>query len=167
MFEFLLLLFGFTATGPDDIAGDPMVCDDGSAPWRAGLPNWDCELYECTPLDSLCWPDRTAGCYSASGGENGRCMIRTSTCDSRLSCFNLWVHCGGTYECHENDSLIGCTNGSCSTALLPRPIAPTHLSDLGPMAEDPDGPVVDDLAPKPDLADQDRAIRFAQGERVR
>jgi hypothetical protein len=140
VFEFLLILFGFTATGPDDIVWDPIACDDGSAPWHAGLPNWDCELYECTPLDSLCWPERLDGCYTASGAESGACTIETSLCDSRLSCFNLWVHCGGTYECHEDDSWIGCTSGSCRSAASPRPKPPAHVSDVGPAAVDPPEP---------------------------
>lgn len=101
----------------------PGRCDDGtSSRGPDGSPNWDCEIRGCSPHAPICWSDRYDPCFGESGEDLGVCSEGpTEKCESYLSCFDLWVYCNGVYQCHEDDSLIGCTNGSCTPVTLPAP----------------------------------------------
>lgn len=94
----------------------PRRCDDGSSFRHAdGSPNWDCELHGCSPHASICWSERLDFCYDESGDDAGVCAWgEVQTCNSRWTCFDLWTGCNGKYECHEEDSWIGCTDGTCT-----------------------------------------------------
>lgn len=104
----------------------PVRCDDGSSPRDLdGSPNWDCELRGCSPLAPVCWSDRLDFCFDDLGDDMGVCAwAEPQHCDSRLTCFDLWTSCDGKYECHEDDSWIGCTNGTCT----PKPSLITQSS---------------------------------------
>jgi len=106
---------GHSIVGPSRRRGPPR-CDDGS-PLRHpdGSPNWDCELRGCSPHEAVCWSDRLDYCYDESGDDAKICAWgKLQTCNSRWTCFDLWTGCDGKYECNEEDSWIGCTDGTCT-----------------------------------------------------
>lgn len=142
MIELALLLLEVCASPPDLSPRTAPLCDDGTRAWgRDRTPNWGCERWGCGPLESLCWSDRLDHCYDVAGNELGVCEYAVETCNSRFSCFDLWLYCPGEYQCHDEDSWIGCTNGTCTTDI--RPLPPTGVDFAAglsaPMAEPPAG----------------------------
>lgn len=121
LYQLALLLLEALAHGPTP--GPAMApvetlvwCDDGSAPWHAdGQPNWACTLQGCTPQAAVCWEERLDHCYDDEGRDLGECAYEFQKCDSRYSCFNLWLYCDGVYHCNTNE-VIGCSSGSCTAA---------------------------------------------------
>jgi hypothetical protein len=117
--KMVLFLIGIVSRAVSPLAADlddgeaAVLCDDGSFPWGSDLqPNWACTIRGCSPSDRICWPEKTDACYDEDGDTFGVCTIETKTCDSRLSCFDMWLHCVGTYECN-SDEIVGCTEGTC------------------------------------------------------
>lgn len=92
------------------------LCDDDTTVWDAdGWPNWACAIEGCTPHEPICWDHRLDHCFDEDGNDRGTCAYGETECHNRLECFNLWVHCEGSYECHSSTS-VGCTDGTCITA---------------------------------------------------
>lgn len=103
------------ASAPDSVVGD-VLCDDNASAWdQYGMPNWACTIEGCSPHESSCWDYRLDHCYDDDGVDLGECAFQKSTCGNRLDCFNLWVYCEGSYECH-SDTILGCTNGTCTSS---------------------------------------------------
>lgn len=91
-------------------------CDDGSAPWdAAGQPNWACVRHGCTPHEAVCWEDRLDYCYDDAGRDRGICAYEHQKCDSKYTCFNLWLYCDGVYHCNTNE-VVGCSSGTCTAS---------------------------------------------------
>lgn len=118
MTSLVFLLWGVLSSSPavDSTADDRDLCDDDATAWDAeGWPNWACTIEGCTPHEQICWDHRLDDCYDEDGNDRGTCAYHETHCHTRLECFNLWVHCEGSYECH-SDTAIGCTDGTCTTA---------------------------------------------------
>jgi hypothetical protein len=114
----------------DDPTPPVRRCDDGAPAWSdRGSPNWDCELHGCTPHEAICWSERLDHCYDVSGNDLGLCLFAVETCNSRFTCFDLWLYCPGQYECTDEDSWIGCTEGKCTTADSPAPGTSVGVGD--------------------------------------
>lgn len=95
-------------------------CGDGSAPWQDdGSPNWRCIRDDCNASANLCWEDALDHCFDSEGIDLGVCTYSVSTCDSKVSCFDLWWNCKGEYECLDTESTLGCEDGTCTTGTIP------------------------------------------------
>lgn len=117
---FTLVLFALDALlfhpSSEALEDEVMVCDDGSPAWRSdGEPNWSCVRKGCTPHASSCWADQLDHCYRDDGTDLGICVRKQKTCNNQWACFELWLYCDGTYECHESGN-VGCKRGTCTTA---------------------------------------------------
>jgi hypothetical protein len=98
---------------------DEAICDDGSPAFhRNDRPNWSCMRRGCSPSAAVCWTDRLDECRDDAGDIHDSCRIAVETCNSRLSCFDLWLYCEGVYTCHESGG-VGCKSGTCETNTAP------------------------------------------------
>jgi len=117
----LLLIFHLFATSNATWMNDPegveeeLLCDDGSSAFDdEGKPNWQCQRRGCTPDAHVCWSEKIAHCRDAAGGLLSTCSVATEECNSRFSCFDLWLYCEGEYGCDESGG-VGCKKGHCKT----------------------------------------------------
>lgn len=129
----MLTLLGVILTGDVDSEAESRRCDDGEEPFTVtGEPNWVCEIDGCSPLEANCWEYRNRHCYDEFGEENGTCELERKTCQSKFSCFELWVGCAGYYKCTEAGTL-GCNEGYCieATVVAPSDDASASQGDSG------------------------------------
>lgn len=118
-----------TATPVQESKTAPIRCDDGSSPRdAAGKPNWDCYIEGCSSNDLICWEERLDHCFDESSTE-AQCVFTTSTCSSKIRCFDLWLGCSGKWECMDTESWIGCDSGKCTTG---QPAPPPHVDEKQP-----------------------------------
>lgn len=124
---FLALVRGFIGFLASEFAPIPdaalyaevkMVCDDGGEPFTdKGYYRESCTHNGCGMNDEVCYfGDYFERCLDAYGRPTGRCSMATLTCGGVISCFSLWLDCGGqsggTYACND-PAIVGCKDGSC------------------------------------------------------
>ena len=115
MIDLAFMLWGaLVSTSMASEEPEEPTCDDGSAAWDDGRPNFSCTLSGCAPHDRECWDFRLDYCYDETGKDMGICSFSVETCSSILACFDMWLYCEGAYEC-TSDTSVGCTSGSCTT----------------------------------------------------